>query len=161
LAVESAYLDMRRFFLSILCLAVLGAACGSDRRTGIPTAPSLPSVPPPAPTPFTFAEQYTQIAVGEVVRRPVTSENPECIDEPGWKCQYFRLTAPSDGTLEIMMTVWLGTVTQGLDLNLNDSGDGEWWAPVKAPVKGGTTYQITVRYVSPGVEFELRTSLTH
>jgi hypothetical protein len=163
---------MQRFFLLILCFAVLGAACTSE----LPTAPRQPPATtpsqPPAPRPFTFAEQYTEIVVGEVVRRLVTSENPECTDEPGWKCQYFRLTAPIDGTLEVMTIVWRGTVLQGVDFSLDESGgwkwwsptsgqprDGEPWPPLRVPVKGGTTYQITVWYVTPGVEFEIRSSM--
>lgn len=64
--------------------------------------------------------------------------------------------APSDGKLEVVMTFSKGN----LDLSVNDSEGREWWYPVSAPVKAGTTYQITVwEYEFPGVEFELKSTL--
>jgi len=53
----------------------------------------------------------------------------------------------------------MGTATQVLDLTFTNSAGAEWWYPISVPIKAGATYQIALWYVSPGVEFELQTSL--
>jgi hypothetical protein len=148
---------MRRFLTSIVCVALVGVGCGSDNGTRIPTGPS--PAPAPAPPPFSFAEPYTQITIGEVVNRLVTADNPPCVGWPQWQCQYFRVTAPSDGTFEAVMKSSLGTATGVLDLTFTNSEGREWWYPVSVPIRAGATYQIALWYASPGIEFELRTSL--
>lgn len=154
---------MRTLFRSVVCLGLLTIACGESLR--LTPAPGPSQIPPPAP-PFAFEAIYTQITVGEVVNRRVTADAPECAGGP-WPCQHFRLTAPSDGSLEVVMTYSVQTQPgQGLDLSLVDSVGNESWGDgvlpelrVGASVKVGATYQITVWYTYPGVEFQLRTSL--
>ena len=157
---------MRHLVASVGCFALLAAACGDG---GNPTGPGRvpsPSPPPaasptpapaPAPTPSPFAETYTQISVGDVVSRRATAEDPVC---ESWHCQYFRLTAASDGLLEVVMTA-----TGNLDAAVADIVGTKWWDPapgaqvrVRAPVKAGATYQIEIWEYTSG-EFELRTSL--
>jgi hypothetical protein len=145
---------------AIVCLGLLATACDDGgSRIPIPSAPS--PVLSPAPSPFPgapFSERYTQITLGDVVTSRVTDDDPPCVGEPQWDCQYFRLTAPGDGLLEVVMTVTPNSLGKpNLDLSFSDSERKEWWSPVIAPVKAGSTYQITVwEYAFPGVEFELR-----
>jgi hypothetical protein len=104
-----------------------------------------------------FADRFREITIGEIVRAVVGREDPLCADWPLWSCQYFRITVPADGRLEIVKTNTSGN----LDLSFNDPEGHEWWYPINAPVKAGVTYQITIwEYEFPGVEFELRTSLS-
>ena len=145
---------MRQLVASIGCVALLAAACGSEV---IPTAPSRIPSPAPTPTPPPFADAYTQISVGDVVSRRATAEDPVCDD---WHCQYFRLTAPSDGFLEVVMTA-----TGNLDASVTDPEGRTWWDPkpgvqvrVSTPVKAGATYEIAIWEYTSG-EFDLRTSL--
>ena len=138
------------------CALLLASGCDSYGRANRFPAPSAPS-PPPAPRPATaFADRFREITVGEVVRAVVRRDDPLCTDGP-WSCQYFRITIPADGRLDIVKTN-----TQGnLDLSFNDPEWHEWWYPVSTTVKAGVTYQITIwEYEFPGVEFELRTSLS-
>ena len=51
----------------------------------------------PVPT----ASDFTPIDVGQVVNRTIGESPTECLGLAGWPCQYFRLTAPSNGTLTI------------------------------------------------------------
>jgi hypothetical protein len=91
-----------------------------------------------------------------VVHRRVNADDRLCVGEPLWPCQYFRITTPADGTLDVVMTFSMGN----LDLSFTNSEGGRLWYPIKAPVKAGATYEITVwEYEFPGVEFELRTAL--
>jgi hypothetical protein len=145
----------RRLLASIACMTFLAGGCGD--KTVPPIGPS-PNPPPginPSPPPFSFAETFSQIEVGEVVHRLVAVDSPECIEDPGWKCQYFRITIPSEGILKIDITLGLGQ----LDISLADSRGSKLWYPVVASVKAGATYEITAWYVTPGTEFEFRTSL--
>jgi len=66
-------------------------------------APSPPSLAP-------FSERYTQGVAGQMVTRSVTADDPPCADDPGFRCQYFRITPPSDGRLDVAMTFTLGRV---------------------------------------------------
>jgi hypothetical protein len=140
-------------------LGLLAAACGGD-GSAVPTAPiQTPAFSTPAPPPVVFAERYTQITLGEVVKGRVNADDPMC---DAWQCQYFRLTAPSDGRLIVTLTSSIGTSTGGINLDLvvTDPEGREWWQPSPVQAKGGVTYQIAIlEYESPGVEFELRTSL--
>ena len=52
-----------------------------------------------------FSERYTQIIAGEMVGRSVTVDDPPCAEYPEFRCQYFRITPPSDGRLDVAMTV--------------------------------------------------------
>jgi len=62
-----------------------------------------------------------------------------------------------------MVTTLRGVSSQLQDVSITDSGRTELWGPiggrVTAALRAGATYQITVWYAEPGVEFELRTSL--
>ncbi|MGH9331500.1 MAG: hypothetical protein ACRD09_13750 [Vicinamibacterales bacterium] len=87
----------------------------------------------------------------------VAADDPRCVGDEGYQCQYFRLTAPSDGLLAVVLTTSGGNV----DLSVSNSALEQWWLPIeRVPVKAGATYQITLwEYERPGVEFELRSSL--
>jgi hypothetical protein len=145
-----------RLLRVVACLTFLNVGCYKGPELPIPTTPA--SQPP---QPFSFAASFTQVSVGEVVRRQVTtvSDVPECTEERGWKCQYFRITVPTDGTLKIEMSYSPGTTGQAIDLSLADSEGKKSWHPVTAAVKGNTTYEIAIWYLTPGAQFEFRTSM--
>jgi len=108
------------------------------------------------PRPPLFADTFTVITVNEVLHRRVSADDPLCIEEPLWPCQYFRITPPNDGRLDVVMTHTGGN----LDLSFRDSEGTRWWYPISVPVKAGRTYQITIwEYEFPGLEFELSASL--
>jgi hypothetical protein len=147
-----------RLLAAIACIAFT-CGCSGDGNFP-PTAPSRPPVPVPTPaSAFSFSQTYTQIEVGEVVSRHVTTDNPECAEERGWSCQYFRITVPAAGTLRIVTTSKPGPSGQGVDLSLADSRGSKWWDPVIALVEANVTYEIAVWYVTPGAEFEFKTFL--
>ena len=152
---------MRKFFAPVVSLGLLAMACNGGNSPGLSTAPSgalAPTFPP-----FAFAERYTTIAVGDVVSRHVTADDPPCVAFPEFRCQYFRLTAPSAGNLEVVVTTTRGVGGQLQDVSVANSDGAELWGlsggRVSVPLRAGTTYQITVWYAAPGVEFELRSSL--
>ena len=151
------------------CCCLLTAACettGAPAHFALPTGPTVISVPPPPARPYS-PMVFTTIQVGEVVRRRV-ADPPECVEYPGWPCQYFRLTVPSSGRLEIVLAYSGNTPpSQGVDLSVRESeGRSDLWAQfstanetrVIAPVDEGRTYYITMWYTFPGLEFELRSS---
>ena len=151
---------MGKLSASVACVALFLAGCGSDSGTRTPLGPSQ-ATPAPATPRNPFAETYTQITVGEVVSRRVATTDPAC---EAWHCQHFRLTAPTTGRLEVVMTYSTGN----LDISVTDSEGRESWDPapvgglvrVSAMVTAGVTYQMTVwEYEFPGVEYELRTTL--
>lgn len=154
---------MRTLSRSVLCLGLLAIACGDGLRWEPLPAPS--QIPPPPsgtdpPSPFPgspFSERYTPITVGQVVTGRVAADDPRCVGDPAFQCQYFRITAPSDGLLAVALTAAGGNV----DLSVTNSAMQEWWAPIaRVPVTAGATYQITLwEYEEPGVQFELRSSL--
>lgn len=153
---------MRTLYLVAIGLGLTVAACSSGSYTAPPNSPSR--LPSPAPTPprlFAFAEPYTSITLGDVVHARVGADDPVC-DQ--WHCQYFRVTVPRDGRLEVVMTFIRGN----LDVSVTDSAGRESWDPrpllpdvrVSVQATGGATYQIAIwEYEFPGVEFELRSSL--
>lgn len=150
----------RRLAFVLACLVTCVVGCGSGSGTALPTAPSRPPSPAPAPPTVTFAPTFTQIVIGETVQSRVSADDPLCIGEPLWPCQYFRVTPPTDGRLDVVMTFTPAYPKGNLDLSFNDTEGGSWWYPISVPVKAGRTYQITIwEYEFPGVEFELRTSL--
>jgi len=152
---------MRPMF-ACFCVTLLLVGCDGRETVSAPSSLPPPTIvaPSPAPPPA-FSERYTPIVVGEIVSRSVTADDPPCADFPEFRCQYFRLTVPSDGRLDVAMTSSLGAVRQPLDISMRDSqqrAEG-WWHPISASVQAGSTYQLTVWYGTPGVEFELRSSL--
>lgn len=156
---------MRTLARLAVCLGLLAAACGEGGQ--VPTQPA--AIPPLPVPPFAFQPQFTEIALGEVVNRRVTADAPECSPFDPWPCQHFRLTAPSDGNLEVAMTYSVQTQPyQALDLSLVNSVGSQVWGSAGtvfpelrliASVRTGAVYQITVWYTYPGVEFQIRTSL--
>jgi hypothetical protein len=139
-----------------------------------PPAPAPPpAFAPPPPLPREFPPfDITSIAVGDVISR-TNGEAPECLGEPSWPCLYFRVVAPGTGTLEVALSYAWGTQgNQGVDVTLREAGkSGELWAQsysptgprwhttLTAPVIAGRTYDITLWYTFPNLEYELRTSL--
>lgn len=158
---------MQRLLFLIVSMAACATGCSDIILPALPTAPS--QVPAPAPVPvFAFAEPYTRISIGDVVVRRAGTDDSECVDLRGWHCHYFRLTAPSDGRLDILLKWVLETQPfQPLDLSLADSKGITSWSEygpgpqgrLRTLVSAGSTYQFTVWYTFPGVEFELRSSL--
>jgi hypothetical protein len=158
---------MRKLFSSIVSVVTLATGCSDVSHPILPTAPS--QVPAAAPAPaFGFSEPYTPISVGDVITRRAGTGDSECVDLPGWYCHYFRLTAPSDGRIDILLKWVLETQpTQPLDLSLTSSSGGTFWSEygpgpqdrLRVSVTAGSIHQITVWYTFPGVEFELRSSL--
>lgn len=146
---------MRQRVALLGCVLLLASGCESyGRANRFPAPSSSPPLAPPRAAPF--ADRFRDITIGEVVRAMVGREDPLCTDWPQWSCQYFRITVPVDGRLEIVKTNTKGN----LDLSFNDPAGHEWWYPITVLVTAGVTYQITIwEYEFPGVEFELRTSL--
>lgn len=102
------------------------------------------------------------MAVGQVVNGRPTPDDPECVDVPGFTCQHFRVTPATDGSLTVVITFSHDPLRQVLDLSLMSAEGWTVWANHDALAMGvmqGQTYEITVWYLTPGVEFELRTSL--
>jgi hypothetical protein len=165
--------NMTKLLSSAVCLGLLTGACDKTTplfvlptaRTGVSSTPA----PAPAPQPRPFAPlEYTEIAVGQRFTGQVSAEPPECSGLPGWPCQYFRLTAPSDGTMVVELNYEPNTQpTQGVDLSIFDPLGPETWADyfqpgivrARASVTAGTVYQITLWYTFPGLKFELQASL--
>lgn len=109
---------------------------------------------------------------GASVRRVVATsaggeDNPHCPDLPGWGCQFFRVTSPVDGTLDMTLTWVLATQPfQPLDLSFEREPGWTYWSdrgPGQSQVLSvglleGQTAQIVVWYTFQGVEFELHTT---
>lgn len=151
----------------VLGLVILsGAACESPTplRLRLPAAPTAIYVPPP---PVSFAPlEFTSIEVGTLFQERVNNPQ-ECIDDLGWPCRYFRLSAPISGTLSVTVTSPRGTRGPG-DLTVSEVGRRAYtWAQfatenetrVTAPVVAGRSYDITMWYVTNGLDIELRTSV--
>ncbi len=161
---------MHRILPAIGCIALLSTAC-SHANPVFPSPSQVVALTAPAPrAPFAFAQPFTELTVGGNVHRKVGAgaQNPECVDFPGWGCHYFRVSPSSDGLLVVQLT-WLleSQPGQGLDLSSTDSSGGTIWSNygpgprdvLSIPVKAGSTYQMTVWYTFPGVEFEIGASL--
>jgi hypothetical protein len=147
----------RRLLAAIACVAFT-SGCGHEGTTFVPTT-SPPPVAVPL-VPFAFSPTYTQIAVGDVVSRHVTTTtDPECLDGSHYLCQYFRIAVPTNGTLKIVFKATAGEKGQGVDLSLADSTGSMSWDPVVTSVLANTTYEIAIWYVTPGATFEFQTFL--
>lgn len=154
---------MRTFFTSVVCFGLL-VACGCGTQQRFPTSITAPTVPTVVPAlPIAFAERFTVMTVDEMVRSRVTTDDPPCVDFPEFRCQYFRLTAPRDGIVDVIITTTHAVSSQLQDISIRDSQGADIWGPVGGRVsiriKAGEVYQVTVWYAAPGVEFELRSSL--
>jgi hypothetical protein len=155
---------MRRIFLIVWC-AVAAMRCAG----GNPVAPSPPSTPfIPMPTPvFTFSEPFTELLPSQTITRHVAADGPECVDLPGWNCHFFRISMPSDGTLDIHLA-WALEAQEGqsLDLSLEESNGRAHWSNygpgpqgnLRMQVSAGRTYQLTVWYMFIGAEYEIQSS---
>lgn len=166
---------MTKHVLAIGCMMLLSTAC-SQQNPFSPTlaVPNSSSTPPPTPAPprLGFAEPFTELTVGSTLHRRVGSaaENPECVDFPGWGCHYFRITPTRDGLIETHLTWVLATQpNQVLDMSITDANGLSSWAnldlnagPLSVATldaKAGHTYQVTIWYTFPGVEFDLQALL--
>jgi hypothetical protein len=156
----------RHALVGAICVVWLGLGCDNGRPpfnlnpTPV-TQPPAPPAPGPPPRPVPFAEPYTTIAIGDLVRHRFTESDPVCEEYPPLRCLFYRVTPSTDGVLDLNLTVLVRNPLQGLDISLRDpqfSADA-WWDPVRAPVKAGVTYQITVWYGTTDVEFEMRSVL--
>jgi hypothetical protein len=163
---------MKTITLSVAVVALFLSGC-SREHTGlpVPSEPSplpAPAPPPPPPSPqppppgSLFSEVYSEVTVGQVVHGRPTPNDPECVAVPGFTCQHFRVTPATDGTLTVVITFSHDPLRQVLDLSAMSAEGWTVWANHDALEMGitrGRTYEITVWYLTPGVEFELRTSL--
>lgn len=161
-----------------LCLSVMSACQGSGRDTlsFLPTNPTTNTTPPPIvvqPPPRQFPPfDITTIAVGDIVTR-TNLDAPECLGFDKWPCLYFRIVPPSTGTLEVALSyVWGTQGDQGIDLSIREVGTfRDVWAQsfdstgprlravLTTAVAEGKTYDITLWYTFPNLEYELRTAL--
>ncbi len=169
-------IDTRLTRAAQVCLSLWMLGCDgptSRSRFAVPMTPvaptPVPSPPTPPPRPFPATFEFTPIEVDEVITRTI-SNPPPCLDWPVWPCQYFRITAPSTGTLVILLTFDSSTQgQQGVDISAGDLGPdgGEHWAEfgsatqtrLTLPVTAGRTYQIALWYTYEKLHYELRTSL--
>jgi hypothetical protein len=102
----------------------------------------------------------------------VTDDDVSCYS--GYRCRYFRVTVPRDGTLEVGMTHAPGTIyfpplSGPIDMWIRDPLGREFWMDGRdpkaeeyahAPAIAGETYEVgVVSYEIPGVTFQLRFSL--
>jgi hypothetical protein len=158
----------RAALIGWLGLSVVACDGQTSRSPMTPVAPTPVSATPiPAPV----AAEFIAIEVNEVVRR--TAINPPlCVGEPAWPCQYFRITAPSTGYLEISLIFDSSTQgKQGVDISARDllagGGIDPYWAEfgnstqtrLMLPMTAGRTYQITLWYTYEKLQYELRASL--
>jgi hypothetical protein len=168
---------MRVLLWSAGCCSLLMTACNEPERSfRFPTGPTstltATPTPPVAPPPRPQVEFLT-ITVGETVSRRIDVP-PECLGLAGWPCQYFRLTAPSDGRLTVELTYKPDTQPlgifpgpQGVDVSVAGPPAGEVWAQyftatvtrATLPVTAGTVYEITLWYTFANLEYELHASL--
>jgi hypothetical protein len=167
---------------TIVFAVLLFAACSEPGRTfAWPTRPSPPSTttapsptpaptpapvpaptPPPGPTPRPpLPDDYTTLIVGEVFIGRVGANPPRCRDGQG-VCQFFKVTATSDGILSVLLSFDARQQpNQNIDLSVISS-DGEFWGAyipngieVRTPAERGADYYITVWYPQPRAEFAL------
>jgi hypothetical protein len=165
----------RRVIVAGVALLAIGCNPDSRRKFGLPTSPTETAPPPifvqPQPRQFPPYE-ITTIAVGEVINL-TNLDAPECIGFDRWPCLYFGLVAPSTGTLDVTLSYAWGTQgNQGVDVSLREVGTfREFWAQsfsstgprwqtvLIADVVEGKTYDVTLWYTMPNLEFELRSAL--
>ena len=137
-----------------------------------PPQPPAPPQPPPAQPPPPLASDFTRIDVGQTIHRVIGDAPPECLAEPGWPCQYFRLTVPESGRLTVSLRYAPGTQPtgrfgpQGVDVTLEGPNGLVWaqqWsltnAVLTASVASGQEYQIVLWYTFPRLEYELSVAL--
>lgn len=145
----------------VLTAALLTTGCGKD--SGLFFSPVAPTPALPAPTPRTrvpfVPAQATELLIGEAVNAVVGQDPPECVDLPGWPCQFFDLTAPSTGILIVTAYPDLATQPyQVTDLSIMDSFGLEAWATgiaAQRPVEQNERYRVTLWYTFPGLKYEL------
>jgi hypothetical protein len=151
-------------------VGLLTAGCGKD--SGLFFSPVAPTPASPAPTPrtslpFTPA-QATELPIGGAINAVVEPDPPECVNLPGWPCQFFDVTAPATGTL--VVTAYFDPATQpyqGIDLSVLDSFGLEVWANSFAPssvaaerqVEQKQRYRITLWYTFPGLAYEVMATM--
>ena len=166
---------------ALLCLtSIMTVACNESGRTfRLPTTPTTAtsqtptSPPPPAAQPVPpLASDFIRIEVGQTIDRVIGDAPPECLAEPGWPCQYFRLTVPESGRLTVSLSYAPGTQPagrfgpQGVDVTLEGPNGLVWaqqWSPnstiLTASVTSGQEYQIVLWYTFPRLEYELTVAL--
>jgi hypothetical protein len=159
---------MCRFRISIVCLGLVALGC--DR--GLPTAPTpgATAVPLPTPSPSPQPPLGSHIEVGEVITSRVTSDDPLCGHNTPFPCRYYRLTPARDGVLQVTLA-WNPQLVDDypLDMSVIDPQGKDWAATVVGRAQRGVSVRVTAgasyvieiwSFLSPGVEFELRSSLS-
>jgi hypothetical protein len=164
---------MHAVWIVIVCLVAAAVGCGGS---DVPSPTAAPSVLPPrpiAPPPSAIVPVPAggiPIGVGEVVVSRVMPEDPLC--DPAWpyRCRYFRVTAPTDGLMEVIMRCPVLAVRYVVDLGVIDTEGRAWFGQpqfvlgpqrsVTLRVAAGATYFVEIWSVdAPGEEFEVRTSI--
>jgi hypothetical protein len=141
-------------------------------QTPPPPQPPAPPQPPPGQPPPPVASDFSRIDVGQTINRVIGDAPPECLGEPGWPCQYFRLTVAEGGTLTVSLRYVPDTQPagrfgrQGVDVTLESPNRQVWaqvWTPTSsvltAAVTSGQEYQIVLWYTFPRLEYELTVAL--
>lgn len=158
-------------FVALLALAAAG--CESPGRVlalaPTPVVAAPPPGPPPAPpVPHPRLADANPMAVGETVRSQATTDDPLC--DPGWpyRCRYFRIIAPRDGTLRVTMR-WSAAQPDPYPLDIAVYGPMHEWesAPgrgaereVLGPADSGASYLVEVwSFLTPAEPFELTSSI--
>jgi hypothetical protein len=165
----------------VICTASLVMlACNENGRTFLlpttPTnatalAPAPPQPPPVRPTP-PVASDFTQIEIGQTISRVIGDAPPECLGEPGWPCQYFRLTVPESGVLTVALRYVPETQPAGrfgpqaVDVTLEGTNRQDWAqkadrtsTTLTASVTAAEELQIVLWYTFPRLEYTLTPTL--
>lgn len=154
---------MRRSFLApVVCMLLAEVGCDFGRVTDV-TGPT-PIYSPPPPPPPQVRPPIAAIAFGEIIRFRFKAEDFLC---GAGRCLSYYVTAPSDGTMDVVIkpTTPNDPFFPGLELYIVPGAD-DWdvgagpQISATASVKAGQQYEIRMSIsAAPSPEFELRTSL--
>jgi len=168
---------MRHVNLAVVVLVLIASGCGGGDRQ-LPMGPSavpapLPSSGEPRMSPPTLRDRQPDlgrpIPLGEMVSSRVATDDPVCPGPHLFRCQYFRLTVPQDGVLEVTIR-WSAAQRDPYPVDMDvigPSGAGFSGEIASGPyrvargrVAGGSTYVIEVwSFLTPDEPFELTTLL--
>ena len=164
---------MRNVGSIMVLVAVAAAGCESPQRALLLGPTPLASTPPPVPPPplpvaHPRLGDAVAIAIGETLRSQTTADDPLCAPEQPHRCRYFKVTAPSGGSLRVTMR-WSAAQPDPYPLDIGVYGPtGEWFAVVgpgaqryvEVLADAGATYLIEIwSFLTPAEPFELTSSL--
>jgi len=143
--------------MAVIAFVSLSTGCGSGSPTAAAPIPSVPAQSLPAGGPALV--KAIDIVNGQRIEASVQGDDPDCF--PNWdasgRCRTFSLTAPSDGTLAVTLTVARpsrGMYDPELFLVAPDGSwlyAGEGWPErhLEGPAKSGLKYHIVVICYGP------------